>query len=63
MTMYKNEMKLHMLMFMNAWMMLVFMKYKCQMKCLTLGVTEAVGPMGVAHHPPPPRTPSYNLHH
>ena len=32
-----NEMKLHMLMFMNAWMMLVLMKCKCQMQCLTLG--------------------------
>ena len=32
-----NEMKLHMLMLMNAWMMLVLMKYKCQMQCLTLG--------------------------
>ena len=30
-------MKFHMLMFMNAWMMLVLMKCKCQMKCLTLG--------------------------
>ena len=37
MTMYKNEMKFHMLMFMNAWMMLVLMKCKCQMQCLTLG--------------------------
>ena len=27
---YKNEMKFHMLMFMNAWMMLVLMKCKCQ---------------------------------
>ena len=26
-----------MLMLMNAWMMLVLMKYKCQMKCLTVG--------------------------
>ena len=32
-----NEMKLHMLMLMNEWMMLVLMKYKCQMQCLTLG--------------------------
>ena len=32
-----NEMKLHMLMLMNAWMMLVLMKCKCQMQCLTLG--------------------------
>ena len=32
-------MKFHMLMLMNAWMMLVLMKYKCQMQCLTLGVT------------------------
>ena len=30
-------MKFHMLMFMNAWMMLVLMKCKCQMQCLTLG--------------------------
>ena len=30
-------MKFHMLMFMNAWMMLVLMKCKCQMPCLTLG--------------------------
>ena len=37
MTMYKNEMKFHMLMFMNAWMMLVCMKCRCQMQCLTLG--------------------------
>ena len=36
-TMYKNEMKYHMLMFMNAWMMLVLMKYKCQMQSLTQG--------------------------
>ena len=28
---YKNEMKFHMLMFMNAWMMLVLMKCRCQM--------------------------------
>jgi len=33
-----NEMKLHMLMLMNAWMMLVLMKCKCQMQCLTLGL-------------------------
>ena len=32
-----NEIKLHMLMLMNAWMMLVLMKCKCQMQCLTLG--------------------------
>ena len=30
-------MKFHMLMLMNAWMMLVLMKCKCQMQCLTLG--------------------------
>ena len=36
-TMYKNEMKFHMLMFMNAGMMLVLMKCRCQMQCLTLG--------------------------
>ena len=32
-----NEMKLHMLIVMNAWMMLMLMKCKCQMQCLTLG--------------------------
>ena len=37
MTMYKNEMNFHMLMFMNAWMMLVLMKCRCQMQCLTPG--------------------------
>ena len=37
MTRYRNDMKFHMLMFMNAWMMLVLMKCKCQMQCLTLG--------------------------
>ena len=31
------KMKLHMLMLRNAWMMLVLMRYKCQMQCLTLG--------------------------
>ena len=30
-------MKFHMLMLMNAWMMLVLVKCKCQMQCLTLG--------------------------
>ena len=30
-------MKFHMLMFMNAWMMLMLMKCRCQMQCLTLG--------------------------
>ena len=30
-------MKFHMLMFMNAWMMLVLMKCRCQMQSLTLG--------------------------
>ena len=34
-TRYRNDMKFHMLMFMNAWMMLVLMKYKCQLQCLT----------------------------
>ena len=34
---YKNEMKFYMLMLMNAWMMIVLMKCKCQMQCLTLG--------------------------
>jgi len=38
-----NEMKLHMLMLMNAWMMLVLMKYKCQMQCLTLGCYSRLG--------------------
>ena len=33
----KNKMKFHMLMLMNSWMMLVLMKCKCQMQCLTLG--------------------------
>ena len=32
-----NEMKLHMLILMNVWMMLVLMKCKWQMQCLTLG--------------------------
>ena len=32
-----NEMKLRMLMLMNAWMMLVLMKCKYQMQSLTLG--------------------------
>ena len=32
-----NEMKLHTLLLMDAWMMLVLMKCKCQMQCLTLG--------------------------
>ena len=36
-TMYKNEMKFRMLMFMNAWMILVLMKCRCPMQCLTLG--------------------------
>ena len=30
-------MEFHVLMFMNAWMMLVRMKCRCQMQCLTLG--------------------------
>ena len=34
---YKIEMKFYMLMLMNAWMMIVLMKCKCQMQCLTLG--------------------------
>ena len=41
--MHKNEMKFHMLMFMNAWMMLVLMKCKCQMSCLTLGCYSNTG--------------------
>ena len=35
MTMCKNEMKFHMLISMNAWMMLVLMKCKCKLQCLT----------------------------
>ena len=35
-------MKFHMLMLMNAWMMLVLMKCKCQMQCLTLGCYSLV---------------------
>ena len=35
MTKYKNEMKFHILMFMNAWMMLMLMKCKCKLRCLT----------------------------
>ena len=35
-------MKFHMLMFMNAWMMLVLMKYKCQISSLTLGCYNVV---------------------
>ena len=35
--MYQNEMKFHMLVFMNVWMMLVLKKCKCKMQCLTLG--------------------------
>ena len=42
---YKNEMKFHMLMFMNAWMMLVLMKCKWQMQCLTLGCYTRGRPM------------------
>ena len=35
-----------MLMLMNAWMMLVLMKCKCQMQCLTLGCYNVdVGPL------------------
>ena len=30
-------MKFHMLMLMNAWMMLVLLKCMCQIQCLTLG--------------------------
>ena len=30
-------MKFYMLMLMNAWMMIVLMKCKCQIQCLTLG--------------------------
>ena len=39
----KNKMKFHMPMLMNAWMMLVLMKCRCQMQCLTLGC--------YTHHP------------
>ena len=35
-TTYKNGMKFHMLMFKNAWMMLVLIKCRWQMQCLTL---------------------------
>ena len=48
-------MKFHMLMFMNAWMMLVLMKCTCQMQCLTLGCytmycNHAIhSPMSVLH--------------
>ena len=31
-----------MLMLMNAWMMLVLMKCKCQMQCLTLGCYKRI---------------------
>ena len=34
-------MKFHMLMLMNEWMMLVLMKCKCKMQCLTLGCYTA----------------------
>ena len=37
-------MKFHMLMPMNAWMMLVLMKCKCQMQCLTLGCYRMSSP-------------------
>ena len=35
-----------MLMLMNAWMMLVLMKCKCQMQCLTLGCYRHVANPG-----------------
>ena len=41
--MYKNEMKFHMRMFMNAWMMLVLKKCRCQMQILTLGCYTFLG--------------------
>ena len=44
--MYKNGMKFHMLMFMNAWVMLVLMKCKCQMQSLTLGCYSSGGGVG-----------------
>ena len=57
MTMYKNEMKFYMLMFMNAWMMLVLMKCKCQMQFLTLGcyIGRLMGrpPLDYLRWPPP----------
>ena len=37
MIIFKNKMKFHMLMLINAWMMLVLMKCKWQMQCLMLG--------------------------
>ena len=40
------EMKLHMLMLMNAWMMLLLMKCKCQMQWLTLGCYTNIGQVG-----------------
>ena len=40
---YKNEMKFHMLMFMNVWMMLVLMKCKCQNAKLNTGVLQSPG--------------------
>ena len=46
-----NEMKVHMLMLMNAWMMLVLMKCKCQMQCLTLGCYSL---LRVCKRPMPP---------
>ena len=41
MTKYRNDMRFHMLMFMNAWMMLVLMKCRCKMQCLTPGCYKA----------------------
>ena len=50
-------MKFHMLMFMNAWMMLVLMKCKCQMQFLTLGcyIGRLMGrpPLDYLRWPPP----------
>ena len=37
---YKNEMKFHMLMFMNAWMMLVLMKCKIPNEMLNTRVLQ-----------------------
>ena len=43
-------MKFHMFMFMNAWMMLVLMKCRCQMQSLTLGCYSYRDNFAVSHH-------------
>ena len=50
-----NEMKLHMLMLMNEWMMLVLMKCKSQMQCLTLGCYRPILPSFLRHYSSPKR--------